>query len=106
MSKRFEDFVKRFNVKDAELVARVGMLPCQACGVHPAGDAHHIKTRGAGGQDLQWNLMPLCRGHHRAVHDKGLTTLARDHMGVLTFLEQNGWTFDEFMRRWQRNRFD
>lgn len=33
------------------------------------GEPHHIKTRGAGGDDIKENEIQLCGGHHRAVHD-------------------------------------
>lgn len=43
---------------------------CEACcGV--ADDSHHIVSRGAGGGDEDWNLMPLCRRCHREVHTLG-----------------------------------
>jgi len=40
---------------------------CLACG-EPVGDPDHIRTRGAGGDDEQANLRPLCRAHHDARH--------------------------------------
>lgn len=37
---------------------------------HPAeGEPHHIRTRGAGGDDRRENLILLCGLHHRLVHD-------------------------------------
>lgn len=30
-------------------------------------DPHHVTTRGAGGDDVETNVMPLCRRHHDEV---------------------------------------
>lgn len=43
---------------------------CAICGGRPA-DPHHINTRGSGGPDESWNIMRLCRLHHRQFHDWG-----------------------------------
>ncbi|MCE3203496.1 HNH endonuclease [Paenibacillus sonchi] len=41
--------------------------------VHPAeGEPHHIRTRGAGGDDRRENLIHLCGWHHRLFHDGNL----------------------------------
>ena len=32
-------------------------------------DAHHITSRGAGGDDVKENLISLCRVHHNMVHN-------------------------------------
>ena len=47
--------------------------PCAACGRTPV-DAHHIRTRGAGGDDRLSNLLPLCRVHHTEIHKIGKQT--------------------------------
>lgn len=40
---------------------------------HPAeGEPHHIRTRGAGGDDRRENLIQLCVLHHRMFHDGNL----------------------------------
>jgi hypothetical protein len=38
---------------------------------------HHIRTRGAGGQDTAENLLALCRLHHGYVHAMGDLHLAK-----------------------------
>lgn len=42
---------------------------CEICG--HAAEKHHIVSRGAGGTDEPWNLLNLCRMHHRHFHDVG-----------------------------------
>lgn len=48
----------------------------QACAL-PAcqtpGEAHHVRTRGAGGVDRE-NVVPLCHLHHMELHSKGRLT--------------------------------
>lgn len=63
---------------------------------------HHIKTRGAGGDDCETNLMPLCFQHHREVHDKGMVEFAGKYHNVKNYLESLGWEFDQFLHKWIR----
>jgi hypothetical protein len=46
---------------------RIRQLPCDLCGAPPPSDPHHAKSRGAGG--TKRHLIPLCRKHHRRIHD-------------------------------------
>ena len=39
-----------------------------ACNRPGPNQAHHVSTRGAGGDDVPQNLMPLCEEHHQAWH--------------------------------------
>lgn len=55
---------------------------------------HHIKTRGAGGTDDDWNLAPLCRRHHVEVHQIGLQSFASKYIRVRDFLREHGWELD------------
>lgn len=34
-------------------------------------DPHHVRSRGAGGSDID-NVIPLCRRHHQMFHQEGL----------------------------------
>lgn len=63
--------------------------------------AHHIKSRGAGGDDISSNLMPLCVKHHAEVHTYGLSIFSNKYSIVKMFLENNGWYYDETMRKWR-----
>lgn len=60
---------------------------------------HHIKTRGSGGTDDEWNLMPLCQQCHNKVHAEGLTKFSRN-LYVEKWLKENGWEFNVFLERW------
>ena len=43
---------------------------CECCGNHSAAP-HHIRTRGAGGDDDPRNLLALCTTHHTEIHQVG-----------------------------------
>jgi hypothetical protein len=69
MSKRFVN---------ETLLEFVRSLPCTVCHASPS-DPHHVKTRGAGGQDHLDNLMPLCRKHHVEWHQGGPSKMFRKY---------------------------
>ena len=55
--------------------------PCVVCVVagqlrSPTSDPHHLRHRGAGGDDVA-NVVPLCRHHHREIETIGHTTFER-----------------------------
>ncbi len=54
---------------------------CEICGLwsrHP----HHIRTRGAGGDDEWVNLMALCTSHHTEIHQIGSETFGERYPSV------------------------
>ncbi len=75
-------------------------MSCLVCGCES--EKHHIKTRGAGGDDSEYNLMDLCRIHHTEVHSLGLTTFANKYEQVNKWLLKYNWEFNEFLNKWRR----
>lgn len=65
-------------------------MPCLACGRIPS-DAAHIKSRGAGGGDEEWNIVPLCRRDHQLQHHIGWIAFFGKYPGVLFALQLMGW---------------
>lgn len=63
--------VKPKRIVDKKLLESYREMPCAVCFRYGDVVAHHITTKGAGGDDVPNNLMPLCAFHHRMVHDKG-----------------------------------
>lgn len=57
---------------------------------------HHVISRGAGGPDKDWNLMPLCFGCHEEIHKKGLDTFAKIYSIVQGWLKGKGWELNHF----------
>jgi hypothetical protein len=63
-------------------------------------DLHHVKHRGAGGSDEEFNLMPLSRAAHQELHKIGLTTFAEKYSQVKKWLLNNNWQFNTLMKKW------
>ncbi len=60
-------------IRDRDHVKAVAQHPCLICGRLPA-DAHHLRftqSRALGRKVSDEYTVPLCRGHHRAVHHCG-----------------------------------
>jgi hypothetical protein len=60
-------------VRDKEHLSFVASLPCLVCGRVP-GEPHHIRfaqPRAMGSKPGDQWVVPLCRTHHRALHDAG-----------------------------------
>ena len=60
-------------IRDREHVKFVAQQPCLICGRHPA-DAHHLRfaqNRAMARKVSDEFTVPLCRGHHRQVHQSG-----------------------------------
>ena len=81
--------LKRPRIVNEELLAVVRTLPCLACSERHPGLAidsisdgysqsqpHHVTSRGAGGDDVAENLMPLCMWHHIEIHKIGLSSMS------------------------------
>jgi hypothetical protein len=56
-------------------------------------DCHHIKHWANGGETKPKNLVSLCRFHHHAVHEGGITIEILDD-GALRFVKPNGESVD------------
>lgn len=70
--------------------------PCLVCG--RKSDAAHVKSVGSGGDDVEENLIPLCREHHSAQH-WGWTKFLKKYPQVLWRLEEKGWTLETLFGR-------
>lgn len=79
--------------------------PCAATGYIQEGGniLHHVKTRGSGGVDDLFNMMPLTTEMHHLVHQVGLNRFAETYPGVKDWLLENGWEFDETIGRWMHS---
>lgn len=61
---------------DKGLLAEFKKRPCLVSNKDCLGDtvAHHLKTRGSGGDDVASNLISLCVRHHSEIHAIGAYT--------------------------------
>lgn len=84
-------FWKKRRLNDESALERARMLPCVRCGKPPPNDPAHIKSKGSGGDDIDDNLLPLCRECHRYQHWIGWPRFAVTHQNVYDALLDRGW---------------
>jgi len=77
-------FQKQKRLKNPELLKEIKSKRCEVCGEPPPSDPHHIKSRGAGGDDIPDNLLALCRDHHTEIHMIGISRFMNKypHVGL------------------------
>lgn len=75
-------------IRDPKLLAAYRKKPCTVCGTRNAIDAAHIKSRGAGGDDIESNLLSLCRDHHIQQHAIGWEMMTRRYPELERILEE------------------
>lgn len=64
--------------------------PCCVCGSTPS-DPSHIKSRGSGGSDTIWNVVPHCRRCHSLWHSMGRDEFLKRFPKMRAKLIQLGW---------------
>jgi 5-methylcytosine-specific restriction endonuclease McrA len=86
------DFKAPKRVRDSAAIERkVKAEPlCRACRLERAVDGHHVLLRSQGGDDVEDNIVPLCRSCHRDYHEAriGLRITLDERLYVLTKLGQ------------------
>jgi hypothetical protein len=81
-------------MKDRKFLDYLQTLSCLICNQRPA-CGHHIKTKGSGGPDEPWNLVPLCNEHHQEVHRLGAYRFANKYIKFKKYLEIFEWELIE-----------
>jgi hypothetical protein len=76
---------------------------CVVCGSWEF-DRHHVKSKGSGGPDEDWNLVNLCREHHGEIHTIGRNRFTMKYQRFKRALELKGWVFDSLLLRWSHVR--
>lgn len=79
---------------DFEFKSKIRELPCIVCGAPPPSTVSHIKTRGSGGGDDAWNIVPKCGTCHREWEDNKSMFLLK-HSGFAKHLTELGWVWWE-----------
>lgn len=80
---------------------RIRALPCTACFKTPPSDPDHLSTRGAGGENSEENLWPLCRKCHTERHKIGLTSFTAKYEQCQATLLLKGWYFCPLRKKWR-----
>ena len=84
---------KHKRIHDPKLLKEIRTRPCLACG-HSPSDAAHVKSKGSGGDDVELNLLPLCRIHHAEQHKVGFIRFIETNPKVRIHLFDMGWYID------------
>lgn len=79
---------------DQEVKDRLRDNHCVQCNTKPV-DLHHVLSRGAGGTDALYNLIPLCRSCHGALHHFGQLKMFLEKDRFRKSLEERGWYYLE-----------
>lgn len=75
---------------------------CIITGTSPCA-LHHVKSRGAGGKDDAFNLMPLSAYHYNEIHVGGTKKFAEKYPEAKKWLRENGWYICELRGEWTRD---
>lgn len=72
-------FPKRKRIEDQNILERYRNQKCcvEFCVSQSKSDPHHIKSVGAFGDDVDENIVPLCRWHHNDIHNIGVSPFLR-----------------------------
>lgn len=84
---------KRKRIENEKLLAEIRTMPCCICGRTPA-DPSHIRTRGSGGPDLNFNVVPKCRTHHILWGKVGFSRFFEIYPMFKFHLEELGWSVE------------
>jgi hypothetical protein len=93
---------KQRRTVDKKLLLEYRKLKCVVC-LEPKNNkgledtcAHHIKSKGSGGPDETFNLMPLCSAHHEEIHKVGTYLFCKKYsLTAMKLLHSLGWSFDD-----------
>lgn len=84
--------MKRSGLSTQKLYKAIRVTPCICCGtLSEPRDVAHIKSKGAGGPNTDWNCIPLCRRDHRLQHDQGWYVFLGIHIHLWEKLKAMGW---------------
>jgi hypothetical protein len=90
-------------IVDEELCKIYRSFPCLVCGTRQEVCGHHIKSKGSGGHDARYNLMPLCFNHHAEIHTIGLTRFCKKYASAKWHILDNGWKYDYNLGKYLRH---
>lgn len=97
---------KKKRVRDEKFLQAIRSISCLACGRSPQSDAHHVRSKGAGGGDDFWNVIPLCCDHHTlgpdAWHRVGVQEFLKRFPHIKDHLVLLGWETDLMINKNER----
>lgn len=69
--------------------------PCVVCRKKSPSDPSHIKARGSGGGDFEFNCVAMCRRHHVEWHSIGRNMFIKRYPVMRRWLEEQGWDLSD-----------
>lgn len=85
-------FQKPKRIVDQEVLQKYRGAKCVICG--DKSDPCHIRSRGAGGDDADWNILAMCRRHHTEHGAIGWAKFCIRYPLVYDELMKKGWIFN------------
>lgn len=82
---------KPHRIVDPQAIKTARKPYCEYCRKWGYTEAHHIKTRGSGGDDVPSNLVGLCRECHDKAH-RGL--ISKERLREIVGRREDGYTID------------
>lgn len=87
-------------LEDKRLIEMVRQMPCCICGAPPPSDPSHIRSRGSGGPDTAYNVLPKCHRHHVEWHQYGPSKFFKEYPQFAELLIEYGWSIFEGVSPW------
>lgn len=97
---------KSLRTEDSALMDQVRNSRCVITGNFPPNDPHHVKSKGSGGPDEPWNLCPLRHDLHQEFHKIGISSFAEKYPAFKSWLEKNGWEYNDHLNKWRHHERD
>ena len=89
--------------RNKTLAEKFRELPCIVCGNTPS-EGDHIKNyAGNPDRDVEFNIWPLCRAHHRNKHDMGLTKFVEQYR-LWDALKERGFYWDVTYKKYRHEK--
>jgi hypothetical protein len=82
-------FQKKIRTSNKELMREYHSKKCLLCNLKAT--PSHIKTRGSGGPDEPWNIVPLCFNHHVFWGKVGWRSFCQKFPAFETLIKSLGW---------------
>lgn len=96
-------FPKQKRLVDNTILKQFRHGQCVICN-HWGVDPCHIKSKGSGGPDADWNLLRMCRNCHTTQHKVGWFKFIEKHPILILIFMSKGWKADKVNKKlWHPN---
>ena len=85
---------------DSHILDMARNRACLVCNRRGPSDPHHLRSRGAGGGDYEWNVVSLCRSCHTEIHKLGTNRFLEKYGRLRDWMIDRGWVFEAVRGKW------